>query len=167
MTNAIPITLQDACFTPRHSRSLLSGIFFQLRAKELGVPNCEFIIVGNVYSQMTRSLRLELPNALYHITSRGDRGEKIYDDEDRLIFLEILLLLWENLRISNSGPDPRCSCSLLWKSKDWSDGEWQQKRWADLLAGGRKKKMNDLSLLCPLLSNAQLDNEERCEWMLI
>ncbi|MCK5353635.1 MAG: transposase, partial [Methyloprofundus sp.] len=40
---------------------------------------------------MARPLRLEFPNALYHITSRGDRREKIYDDdEDRLIFLDIL-----------------------------------------------------------------------------
>ncbi len=37
---------------------------------------------------MTRPLRLEFPNALYHVTSRGDRRENIYeDDEDRIIFL--------------------------------------------------------------------------------
>ncbi|MCD2450167.1 transposase [Methylicorpusculum oleiharenae] len=40
---------------------------------------------------MTRPLRLEFPNALYHITSRGDRREDIYEDaEDRLIFLTLL-----------------------------------------------------------------------------
>ncbi len=40
---------------------------------------------------MARPLRLEFPNALYHITSRGDRRGKIYeDDEDCLIFLDIL-----------------------------------------------------------------------------
>lgn len=40
---------------------------------------------------MTRPLRLEFPNALYHVTSRGDRREAIFeDDEDRLRFLEIL-----------------------------------------------------------------------------
>jgi len=40
---------------------------------------------------MTRPLRLEFPNALYHITSRGDRRESIYDDDvDREVFLEIL-----------------------------------------------------------------------------
>ena len=39
---------------------------------------------------MSRPLRLEFPNALYHITSRGDRREDIYeDDEDRRIFLDI------------------------------------------------------------------------------
>jgi len=39
---------------------------------------------------MARPLRLEFPNALYHITSRGDRREDIYeDDEDRKIFLDI------------------------------------------------------------------------------
>ena len=40
---------------------------------------------------MARPLRIEFLNALYHITSRGDRREDIYeDDEDRKIFLEIV-----------------------------------------------------------------------------
>ena len=40
---------------------------------------------------MTRPLRLEFPNALYHVTSRGDRREYIFeDDEDRVKFLIIL-----------------------------------------------------------------------------
>jgi REP-associated tyrosine transposase len=37
---------------------------------------------------MSRPLRLEFPDALYHITSRGDRREDIYDDDgDRQQFL--------------------------------------------------------------------------------
>ena len=44
-----------------------------------------------ILQTMSRPLRLEFPNALYHITSRGDRRENIYeDDDDRLRFLEIL-----------------------------------------------------------------------------
>ena len=40
---------------------------------------------------MSRPLRLEFCGALYHVTSRGDRGETIYeDDEDRERFLQIL-----------------------------------------------------------------------------
>lgn len=40
---------------------------------------------------MTRPVRIEFEGALYHITSRGDRREDIYDDdEDRIRFLEIL-----------------------------------------------------------------------------
>jgi putative transposase len=40
---------------------------------------------------MSRPLRLEFPNALYHVTARGDRREDIFeDDEDRLAFLQIL-----------------------------------------------------------------------------
>ncbi|HIJ23975.1 MAG TPA: addiction module toxin RelE, partial [Gammaproteobacteria bacterium] len=40
---------------------------------------------------MTRPLRIEFPGALYHITSRGDRREVIFeDDEDREIFLRVL-----------------------------------------------------------------------------
>jgi putative transposase len=40
---------------------------------------------------MARPLRIEYPGALYHITSRGDRREAIYlDDEDRRRFVALL-----------------------------------------------------------------------------
>ena len=40
---------------------------------------------------MSRPLRIEFAGALYHITSRGDRREAIYeDDEDREAFLDVL-----------------------------------------------------------------------------
>jgi len=40
---------------------------------------------------MSRPLRIEFPGAVYHITSRGDRREQIFeDDADRRSFLEIL-----------------------------------------------------------------------------
>ena len=40
---------------------------------------------------MARPVRIEFPGALYHITSRGNRKEKIFeDDKDRNIFLEII-----------------------------------------------------------------------------
>ncbi len=40
---------------------------------------------------MARPLRIEFPGAFYHVTSRGDRQEPIYEDnEDRRAFLEIL-----------------------------------------------------------------------------
>ena len=40
---------------------------------------------------MTRPGRIEFEGALYHVTSRGDRREAIYeDDADRVQFLEIL-----------------------------------------------------------------------------
>ena len=39
---------------------------------------------------MSRPLRLEFPDALYHLTSRGNRREDIYDDDiDRNDFLTI------------------------------------------------------------------------------
>lgn len=38
---------------------------------------------------MSRPIRIEFPNALYHVTSRGDRREDIFeDDEDRRAFLQ-------------------------------------------------------------------------------
>lgn len=40
---------------------------------------------------MSRPLRLEFPGAVYHVTSRGDRREPIFvDDEDRLALLDVL-----------------------------------------------------------------------------
>ncbi len=40
---------------------------------------------------MARPLRIEFPGALYHVTSRGDRREAIFEDgEDRLLFLHTL-----------------------------------------------------------------------------
>ena len=40
---------------------------------------------------MARPLRIEFPGALYHVTSRGDRQEAIFDDDrDRTAFLNVL-----------------------------------------------------------------------------
>jgi len=40
---------------------------------------------------MARPIRIEFAGALYHVTSRGDRREAIYDDDvDRLQFLQVL-----------------------------------------------------------------------------
>ena len=39
---------------------------------------------------MARPLRLEFPGALYHVTSRGDGQENIYEgDDDRRLFLSV------------------------------------------------------------------------------
>jgi len=40
---------------------------------------------------MARKPCIEFAGAVYHVISRGDRGETIYeDDEDRLLFLRFL-----------------------------------------------------------------------------
>lgn len=40
---------------------------------------------------MSRSIRIEFPDALYHVTARGDRREDIFeDDHDRVTFLATL-----------------------------------------------------------------------------
>jgi REP element-mobilizing transposase RayT len=45
---------------------------------------------------MARPLRLEFPGALYHVTSRGDRREDIFDDDDdRLLFYDVLKEVYE------------------------------------------------------------------------
>jgi REP-associated tyrosine transposase len=48
---------------------------------------------------MSRPLRIEFDGALYHVTSRGDRQEPIYeDDQDRRAFLEVLGSVVERFR---------------------------------------------------------------------
>ena len=48
----------------------------------------EYCVVNSPHVQ---ALRLEFIGALYHVTSRGDRREEIYDtDQDRESFLAIL-----------------------------------------------------------------------------
>lgn len=38
---------------------------------------------------MSRPLRIEFPDALYHVTARGDRRENIFEDDvDRRVFLD-------------------------------------------------------------------------------
>jgi REP element-mobilizing transposase RayT len=45
---------------------------------------------------MARPLRLEFPDALYHITSRGNAQQPIFlDDEDHHTFLHVLSLVVE------------------------------------------------------------------------
>ena len=40
---------------------------------------------------MIRPSRIEFPGATYHVTSRGDRREPIFeDDEDRLALLDVI-----------------------------------------------------------------------------
>lgn len=49
---------------------------------------------------MARPLRIEFPDAVYHVTSRGDRREPIYrDDRDRRTHLEIIA---DGMRRSNA-----------------------------------------------------------------
>jgi hypothetical protein len=45
---------------------------------------------------MPRKMRVEYPGAIYHVMSRGDRGEDIFlDDVDRQDFLETLAEAWQ------------------------------------------------------------------------
>lgn len=40
---------------------------------------------------MSRPLRIEFPGAVYHVTSRGDRREPIFDDDtDRMAFVDVI-----------------------------------------------------------------------------
>lgn len=53
---------------------------------------------------MARPVRIELSGALHHVTSRGDRREEIYDDdEDREQFLETLRQVSKGLPFGTEG----------------------------------------------------------------
>ena len=52
------------------------------------VPPCNCFSHDLPFTHMARPLRIEFPGALYHVTSRGNRQETIFeDDEDREVFL--------------------------------------------------------------------------------
>jgi putative transposase len=50
-----------------------------------------FASLRNTVTVMARPLRIEFPGAVYHVTSRGDRREAIFvDDEDRRSLLDVV-----------------------------------------------------------------------------
>jgi hypothetical protein len=52
---------------------------------------------NRIQTDMPRKLRLEYPGAMYHVVSRGDRGESIYlDDVDRQDFVKTLAEVCQN-----------------------------------------------------------------------
>ncbi len=53
---------------------------------------------------MGRPLRLEFSGVLYHVTSRGDRQENIYEsDDDRVKFLDIFGEVCKSYRMKEIG----------------------------------------------------------------
>ena len=66
---------------------------------------------------MPRQLRVEYSGAIYHVMSRGDRGEDIFhDDVDRQDFLKTLAEacpgIWQCPRIDRVG----CGWTACWAS---------------------------------------------------
>lgn len=54
---------------------------------------------------MSRPLRIEFPGAVYHVTSRGDRREAIFEDDvDRTALLDVLALALDRFE----------ACALAW-----------------------------------------------------
>jgi REP element-mobilizing transposase RayT len=57
----------------------------------LGIFLVFWIKMRRYHWGMARKPRIEFAGAVYHVISRGDRGEAIYqDDEDRRLFLQFL-----------------------------------------------------------------------------
>jgi putative transposase len=78
---------------------------------------------------MARRLRIELPGGLSHVVSRGNRGQKLFvDDEDRRIFLRTLeetcgktqwqvyayCLLADHVHLLVRTPEPNLSTGIKW-----------------------------------------------------
>lgn len=66
---------------------------FQLHhaAAQKGPSLASYHSLCHGFNIMTRPIRIEFPNALYHVTARGDRREDVFDDdEDRVPFLDTL-----------------------------------------------------------------------------
>ena len=76
--------MQDAA--PSRARSILYAAHRPLATTHSDTP------------PMSRPLRIEFPDALYHLTSRGDRREAIFiDDVDRQAFLAVLAQCCERM----------------------------------------------------------------------
>ena len=67
---------------------------------------------------MALPLRIEYPGALYHVTSRGDRQEAIFDDDqDRTAFLNVLSVIIDwTLCV---GSTPWAMGGLIHKERQW------------------------------------------------
>ena len=79
-----------SCYLLRLSRYSKCFLTERSKQKNSGVKSHIPTFLSNTL-RMARPLRLEFAGALYHITSRGDRREDIYlDDEDRSCFLVLL-----------------------------------------------------------------------------
>ena len=81
---------------------------------------------------MPRALRIQYPDAWYHVMNRGRRGEKIFETkEDHWSFIDLLEELDEvfNVRVgayclmsttlSPPGPDPGCKSFQIHETFEW------------------------------------------------
>ena len=67
-------------------RHLLAARRLGGQSKLFDTNGCQGILAG-----MPRKLRVQYPDAIYHLTNRGDRRKHIFeDDDDRRRFLETL-----------------------------------------------------------------------------
>jgi putative transposase len=84
---------------------------------------------------MARALRIECPGATYHITSRGNRRERIFaNDTDREHFLDLLgiavrrfgwrisafVLMTNHFHLVLSTPEPNLSHGMKWLNSSYA-----------------------------------------------
>lgn len=84
---------QTSTGSQEHARTCMGSNIHGVTYMGSGREHRKIDVYSTPLHSMTRPLRLEFPNALYHVTLRGDRREAIIeddDDDDRLRFLEIL-----------------------------------------------------------------------------
>jgi len=84
----------DKAFPTKQGRPLKENQSEVVRVNRARSISCNFSCYPKI---MTRPIRIEFSGALYHVTSRGDRRESIYeDDTDRACFLNICGQVIEN-----------------------------------------------------------------------
>ena len=70
---------------------MLTGLRESAARRRLPGSGLYFIVEQAYADSITRSLRLEYPDALYHLTARSDRREPIFEDDgDDLAFIDLL-----------------------------------------------------------------------------
>jgi REP element-mobilizing transposase RayT len=84
---------------------------------------------------MARPLRIEFPDAIHHVTSRGNERRDIFrDDVDRLLFLELLgqavkrfgwsltawVLMTNHFHLVLQTPEPNLSRGMHWLNGKYS-----------------------------------------------
>src|SRR4051812_36811841 len=108
---------------------------------------------------MPRPLRVEYPGAMYHVMSRGDRREAIYEDEkDRQVFLKTLgeacaktgwdihafVLMSNHFHLVMETPQPNLCVGMKWLLGTYTQ-RWNRRwrRWGHLFGGRYKAQCID------------------------
>ena len=108
---------------------------------------------------MPRPLRIEYAGARYHVMSRGDRGEDIFnDDQDRMVFLQVLgktcqktgwevhayCLMRNHFHAVIETPQPNLAAGMRWLLGTYTQKfNRRHRQWGHLFGGRYKAQLID------------------------